>query len=122
MADEGFYAVSQIAKPGVSEREMVNTFRESVIASGVCCPSSWSMFSTGESGSRLTMDQAFRNFGKHTGAGVEDLFLMAATTPAGAIGIGHLTGTLTPGKWANIVILDKELQLRKVILRGEEVE
>lgn len=55
VADEGFYAVSQIAKPGTSEREMVNTFREVVIASGVCTPSSWSMFSTGESGSRLTI-------------------------------------------------------------------
>lgn len=55
VADDGFYAVSQIAKPGTSEREMVNTFREVVIASGVCTPSSWSMFSTGESGSRLTI-------------------------------------------------------------------
>lgn len=73
------------------------------------------------SGSRLTMDQAFRNFGKHTGAGIEDLFLMAATTPANKIGIGHLTGTLTPGKWANMVFLDQNLQLKKVILRGEEV-
>lgn len=73
------------------------------------------------SGSRLTMDQAFRNFGKHTGASVEDLFLMAATTPAKSIGIGHLTGTIAPGKWANFVILDENLQLQKVILRGEEV-
>jgi len=55
VADEGFYAVSQIAKPGTSERDMVNTFREVVIASGICTPSSWSMFSTGESGSRLTI-------------------------------------------------------------------
>lgn len=55
VADAAFTAVSQIARPGVSEREMVNTFREHVIASGVCTPSSWSMFSTGESGSRLTI-------------------------------------------------------------------
>ena len=55
VADTAFTAVSKIAKPGTSEREMVNTFRESVIASGVCTPSSWSMFSTGESGSRLTI-------------------------------------------------------------------
>lgn len=54
-ADEAFTAVSRIAKPGVSEREMVNTFRESVIASGVAAPSAWSMFATGESGSRLTI-------------------------------------------------------------------
>ena len=74
------------------------------------------------SGSRLTMDQAFRNFGKHTGASVEDLFMMAATTPANTIGIGHLTGSLVAGKWANIVILDRNLQLQKVFLRGEEVK
>lgn len=55
VADAGFTAVSKIAKPGTTEREMVNTFREVVIASGVCTPSSWSMFSTGESGSRLTI-------------------------------------------------------------------
>lgn len=55
VADAAFTAVSKIARPGVSEREMVNTFREHVIASGVCTPSSWSMFSTGESGSRLTI-------------------------------------------------------------------
>ncbi len=73
------------------------------------------------SGSLLTMDRAFRNFGRHTGAPVQDLFQMAATTPANKIGIGHLTGSLTPGKWANIVILDHDLQLQKVILRGEDV-
>lgn len=73
------------------------------------------------SGSRLTMDQAFRNFGKHTGAGVAELFQMAATTPARAIGVDRLTGSLAPGKWANIVILDEALQLQKVILRGEVV-
>lgn len=74
------------------------------------------------SGSRLTMDQAFRNFGRHTGAPVADLFQMAATTPAKAIGIDHLTGSLVPGKWANIVILDETLQLQRVILQGEIVK
>lgn len=74
------------------------------------------------SGSRLTMDQAFRNFGRHTGASVEDLFQMAATTPARTIGIDHFTGSIVPGKWANLVILNEELQLQKVIFRGEEVE
>ena len=73
------------------------------------------------SGSRLTMDQAFRNFGRHTDAPVADLFQMAATTPADKIGIGHLTGSLVAGKWANIVILNQELKLQKVLLRGEVV-
>ena len=73
------------------------------------------------SGSRLTMDQAFRNFGKHSGAPVADLFQMAATTPARMIGADRWVGSLVPGKWANIVILDENLQLQKVILRGEVV-
>lgn len=71
------------------------------------------------SGSRLTMDMAVQNFGRHTGASVEDLFLMAATTPAKRIGIGHLTGSLVPGKWADLVILNEALQLQTVIFRGE---
>lgn len=73
------------------------------------------------SGSLLTMDRAFRNFHKHTGAPIQDLFQMAATTPANRIGIGHLTGSLAPGKWADIVILNQDLQLQKVIFRGEIV-
>lgn len=57
IADEGFYQVSQIVRPGITERDMVDCFRQSVIASGVCTPSSWSMFSTGPSGARLTLPE-----------------------------------------------------------------
>lgn len=57
IADEGFYQVSRIVRPGVSERELVDCFRQSVIASGFCAPSSWSMFSTGPSGARLTLPE-----------------------------------------------------------------
>ena len=55
IADHGFTEVSKIAKIGVSERELVQGFREDVIKSGFCAPSSWSMFSTGPSGARLTL-------------------------------------------------------------------
>jgi len=74
------------------------------------------------SGSRLTMIQAFRNFGAHTGAPITDLFQMASTTPAKAIGVDHFAGTIAPGKHANFVILDQDLQLQQVILRGQVVE
>ena len=53
---------------------------------------------------------------------VQDLFQMAATTPARAIGIDHLTGSVAAGKWANLVILDQDLQLQTVILRGEIID
>ena len=55
IADHGFTEVSKIAKIGVSERELVRCFREDVIKSGFCAPSSWSMFSTGPSSARLTL-------------------------------------------------------------------
>ena len=55
IADHGFTEVSKIAKIGVSERELVQCFREDVIKSGFCVPSAWSMFSTGPSGARLTL-------------------------------------------------------------------
>ena len=74
------------------------------------------------SGSVLTMDKALRNFQKHTGAPVVDLFRMAATTPARAIHADHILGSIVPGKRANLVILDEKLQLRKVIFQGEEVK
>lgn len=73
------------------------------------------------SGSRLTMDQAIRNFHKHTGAPVADLFQMAAANPAKMIGADAYVGSIVAGKWANLVILDEKLQLQKVILRGEVV-
>ena len=55
IADHGFTEVSKIAKIGVSERELVQCFREDVIKSGFCAPSTWSMFSTGPSSARLTL-------------------------------------------------------------------
>lgn len=55
IADHGFTEVSKIAKIGVSKRELVQCFREDVIKSGFCAPSSWSMFSTGPSSARLTL-------------------------------------------------------------------
>ena len=55
IADHGFTEVSKIAKIGVSEHELSQCFREDVIKSGFCVPSTWSMFSTGPSGARLTL-------------------------------------------------------------------
>lgn len=49
VADHGFTEVSKIAGIGVTEKELVQCFREDVMKSGFCAPSSWSMFSTGPS-------------------------------------------------------------------------
>ena len=52
-ADNAFFEVSKIASVGVSEKEMSKCFRENVLTSGVCFPSSWSMFTVGNNCSRL---------------------------------------------------------------------
>lgn len=54
-ADHAFLQVSEIARIGVSERELVDCFRKHALASGVCVPSAWSMFSAGSNSSRLTL-------------------------------------------------------------------
>ncbi len=72
-------------------------------------------------GSCLTMDRAFRNFIRHTGASVADAFLMASTTPAKTVRVDDQVGSIVPGKYADLVVLDEDLQLRKVFFRGEEV-
>lgn len=57
VADNAFFEVSKIVKIGVSEQELSQCFKENVIKSGICVPSSWSMFSTGANGARLTIPE-----------------------------------------------------------------
>jgi N-acetylglucosamine-6-phosphate deacetylase len=71
------------------------------------------------SGSRLTMDKAFCNFARYTGADVCELFCMASLTPARAIGIDGTVGSIEVGKTANLVFMDEKLLLKKVMFEGE---
>lgn len=50
---------------------------------------------------------------------LEDAVKCAAVNPAKAIGIYDTYGSITPGKIANIVLLDKELNIKSVILKGQ---
>ena len=73
------------------------------------------------SGSRLTMDVVCRNFIKHTGSSICDTFLAASTNPAKAIGMYDEVGSIEIGKKANLVLVDKEFNIRKVVFEGEIV-
>lgn len=72
-------------------------------------------------GSTLTMDAALR---RAVGAGLSivDAAMMASTTPARAIGLGDLTGALTPGLRADLVLLDADLRVRRVMRAGAWLE
>jgi N-acetylglucosamine-6-phosphate deacetylase len=68
-------------------------------------------------GSTLTMDAALR---QAVGAGLSivDACRMAATTPALAIGFGETVGALQPGWRADLVTLDDDLRVGRVMRAG----
>ena len=56
------------------------------------------------------------------GMPLEDAVWAAAVNPARAIGIFSRMGSLEPGKRANVVVLDQNLELKDVFFRGELVD
>jgi N-acetylglucosamine-6-phosphate deacetylase len=70
-------------------------------------------------GSRLTLSVALRNMVMHTKAGMVDLCKMVSTTPAKVTGFYGEYGSIAPGKQADLVVLDKGLHVKKVMLHGE---
>jgi N-acetylglucosamine-6-phosphate deacetylase len=71
-------------------------------------------------GSTLTMDAALRRV-VDLGVSLVDACRMAATTPARAIGLDGEVGGLVPGLRADLVVLDEELRVLRVMRAGEWV-
>ena len=55
------------------------------------------------------------------GIPLADAVTAAAVNPAKTLGIYHRTGSLEPGKEANIAVLDRDLELKAVFFKGERV-
>lgn len=53
------------------------------------------------------------------GIPLEDACMMATKNPAETVGLFREIGSLTPGKLADVLILNKELVPEHVILRGK---
>lgn len=71
-------------------------------------------------GSTATMDQLFRaaaGFGSDPDAALADAVRMTSTTPAAALGL-HRVGSLRAGGEANLVVLDRHLQITDVLAHG----
>ena len=71
-------------------------------------------------GSKLTLDQACRNFMKHTGASLVDLFNFASRNPAKAVGLDD-RGEIRKGLKGDLIIVDHKMNVKKVIVDGELV-
>lgn len=72
-------------------------------------------------GSTLTMDAAVRHAVRCVGIPIVDAAIAAATTPASVLGIADRTGSLHPGKDADLVILSDGLRVTTVLARGAVV-
>jgi N-acetylglucosamine-6-phosphate deacetylase len=68
-------------------------------------------------GSSLTMLQAFRNL-VSIGVSIEDASQRTSRIPADYLGLGD-HGRIAVGAVADLVVLDDDLNLRSVVLRGE---
>jgi N-acetylglucosamine-6-phosphate deacetylase len=69
-------------------------------------------------GSVLTMARALAITAEHGGVGIPGLCQMASLTPARLLGVADRKGSLEPGKDADIVLLDEDLEVRMTICRG----
>ncbi|MBB2742351.1 UNVERIFIED_ORG: N-acetylglucosamine-6-phosphate deacetylase [Microbispora rosea subsp. rosea] len=69
-------------------------------------------------GSTLTMDVAFRRTVREVGRSLVDAALMASLTPARVLGLDGEIGSITVGKYADLVVLDDDLRVGGVMKRG----
>jgi N-acetylglucosamine-6-phosphate deacetylase len=67
------------------------------------------------------MDHCVRTFLRLTGASLVDVVRMASLTPARIAGFADVTGSITPGKRADLVVLDKDLEVRAVFVGGQPI-
>ena len=69
------------------------------------------------SGSTLTLDRAVRNVTEFAGAAVEDAIAAATSTPAALAGETR-RGRIEPGAIADLVLLDRDLEVAATIVAG----
>ena len=55
-----------------------------------------------------------------SGAGLCDVVRMASLTPAERVGLADETGSLEIGKRADVLVLDRQLHVRRVFMDGQE--
>jgi N-acetylglucosamine-6-phosphate deacetylase len=72
-------------------------------------------------GSVLTMDEAVRRYVRDIGMPVEDAARAAATTPARLLGLGDRYGAIAEGVAADLVHLDEDFTLKRVMSGGSWV-
>jgi N-acetylglucosamine-6-phosphate deacetylase len=71
-------------------------------------------------GSTLTMNAAVRNMIAQTGVDLRRAVAMASSTPAAFLGLSDRTGTIAPGLSADLVLVDKDWQVKRSWIAGRD--
>ena len=73
-------------------------------------------------GSMLSVSKAIVNMKNHTGIGWPEAVRLGSLNPAKLLGIDGKTGSVEPGKDADIVIMDESAKVRAVIQKGRRIK
>lgn len=66
------------------------------------------------------MDWMVRTMANQTSASLPEVVRMASLTPAERLGMAGEIGSLQVGKWADLVVLNRQLGVERVFVRGQE--
>lgn len=88
-----------------------------IIEDGVCKLADRSAIA----GSIATMDRLIKTMTQQAGVPLEDVSRMTSETPARIMGVYDRKGSLSAGKDADVIIMDKDLNLTGVVQMGREV-
>lgn len=72
-------------------------------------------------GSAVTLNVALRRLRQYTGLPVHEAVRWVSLNPAMALGLDRETGSLKPGKWADITLFDDTVEVKRTLLRGKTV-
>lgn len=89
-----------------------------IIEDGVCKLADRSAIA----GSIATMDRLIRTAVQKAGIPLEDVARMASETPARIMGVYDRKGSIAPGKDADIMMFDADLNLTGVVQMGREID
>ena len=65
------------------------------------------------------MDKAVKNIVQQLKIPLKDAIMMATLNPAKLIGTDEKVGSLEEGKYANFIVIDDDLQVNSVFIKGK---
>ena len=83
------------------------------VENGACVDASGTL-----AGSALSMDVAVRNCARHEQVGLVEAVRMASANPAAFVGLDRVTGSIEPGKRADLVAVSNDLEVLETWIDG----